>query len=140
MSEGFPSERGHRLRAAQIYVVGAAGLVLPYLSRIPGELQGRRGWLAQYLSGGVGGVLLLELFNVIAVGVAVLLTARYHRRLLWLLSVVPGYAFLWVAHSSLNLAGDAQAAVALVFIPLFSLVIFGPCALLSEGIHRYSAR
>ena len=140
MSKGFPSERERRLWATQIYLVGAAGLVLPYLSRIPGELQGRPQWFAQYLSGGVAGALLLELFNAIAVSVAVLLTARYHRRLLWALSVVPGYAFLWIAHSSVDLASDAQASLALFFIPVFSLVIFGLCALLSEGIYRFSAR
>jgi hypothetical protein len=84
--------------------------------------------------------LFVELFNLPAVGVAIGLAARYHRRMLWLLPVAPGYGFLWFAHSSLDLAADAQAAVALFFIPIYALPFFAPGALLAELLHRWSGQ
>ena len=104
--------------------VATVGVALPYLARLPGCVLKGSNWLGQYLDAGLQGALLVEGFNLFAALAAIGVTALLHRRGVWILPVLAGYGFLAYAHGSLDLRSDAQAAVALVFIPLFSLPFF----------------
>lgn len=98
-----------------IVLIGAS---LPYLARLPGGAD----WLAQYTDTGVFGWLFFGAFNAIAWGALLALTARFKRPTSILPACLLGYGFLAWAHSTVDLAADAQAAIALVIIPIFALV------------------
>lgn len=100
------------------WAVVAVGLVLPYLARLPGGLD----WLAQYTAGGLGGALLLSGFNAIAWGAIVAISVAYRHAASVLAPALAGFVPLAWAHASLDLASDAQAAIALVFIPVYALL------------------
>lgn len=107
---------------ARIIIV-LVGLLLPYAARLP------RGaaWLQQYTDHGLGAWLFLGVCNAIAWG-AILATSLLYRRPASLLAPsLFGFGFLAWAHCSLDLTADAQAAVALIFIPIFALapILFG---------------
>lgn len=107
----------HSVNTARILIV-ILGILLPYLVRLP------RGaaWLAQYTQTGAGGLLFLGAFNAIAWGSMIALSFLFHRTEPLLIPCVLGFAFLGWAHYKLDLASDAQSAIALVFIPLFALL------------------
>ncbi|MDD0844110.1 hypothetical protein [Pseudomonas sp. Gutcm_11s] len=94
------------------------GILLPYLARLPGGLD----WLGQYTQSGLGGALFLGLFNAIAWGAILLVSLLYRRPASVLAPAVPGFAFLAWAHYQLDLAADAQAALGIVFFPIYALL------------------
>lgn len=105
------------MRKARWFVL-LAGMMLPYIARLPGGLE----WLQQYTDVGPGGWLLLGAFNAIAWG-AILIASLFYQRpqsLLWPSAF--GFGFLAYAHYTLDLSADAQAGVAIVFIPIYALV------------------
>ena len=104
------------MRTARV-LVAVLGCLVPYLAR---GLRGTEA-LASYLDGGVGGVLFLSAFNAIAWGgiLAVSFLYRYPAALGF--PALAGFGFLGWEHYALNLAADAQAGVAIVFIPLYAL-------------------
>ena len=104
--------------------VSVVGVTLPYLARIPGCGVKGWGWLLQYVEPGLLWALFLGGFNLVAVGAAAGATVLFGKRHLWLLPVLAGYGFLSYAHGSLDLASDAQAPIAVVFIPIYSLFFF----------------
>jgi hypothetical protein len=83
-----------------------------------------------------------ELFNFIPIGLAVrlLLTLKYQWGV-WI-SILFVFAFIFFMHSQLDLSSDAQAGVALVFIPIFSIPFFlfsflpYLCCAYSKGLNR----
>jgi len=83
-------------------------------------------WLQQHTETSIGGWLFLAALNAIAWGAIVALSFMYRRDA----SLIPscllgfgfGFGFLAWAHYALDLAADAQAAIALVFIPIFAVV------------------
>lgn len=99
-------------------IVIFAGILLPYAARLPRGL----GWLQQYTDNGIGaGLFLLQAFNAIAWGAIIAVSLAYKRASsLWAPAVL-GFGFLAYAHHSLDLASDAQAALGLVFIPIYAL-------------------
>lgn len=100
------------------WLVVLAGVLLPYIARLPGGLE----WLRQYTNTGLGGWLLLGAFNAIA-WLAILTASLFYQRpssLLW--PAIFGFGFLAYAHYGLDLSADAQAGVAVVFIPIYALV------------------
>ncbi len=105
------------LRRLRILMV-LFGLALPYLARLPGGMD----WLKQYTDVSVVGWLFLTAFNAIAVMALLGVSAAYRHRASLLAPAVAGFGFLAWAHGSLDLAADAQAAIALVFIPLLALL------------------
>lgn len=80
----------------------------------------------------IGAILLITWFNLIAVLAALasywLLSRIYP--LLRLIPAIAGYAFLAIAHYYLNLASDAQASIALVFIPIYAAFATGTATIL----------
>jgi hypothetical protein len=104
--------------------VSLVGVTVPYLARLPGSLVKGWGWLLQYVEPGLAWALFLGAFNLVAVCAAAAATALFYRRYLWVLPVLAGYGFLIYAHGTLDLASDAQAPVAVVFIPVYSVFFF----------------
>jgi hypothetical protein len=101
---------------ARIIVV-LVGLLLPYAARLPrgGE------WLHQYTDISLAGWLFFGAFNAIAWGAILAVSLLYRRPVSLLAPSLSGFGFLAWAHYSLDLAADAQAAIALLFIPILAL-------------------
>lgn len=116
--------------------IAIVGILLPYIARLPGGTA----WVSQYSGNGVGAFILLGAFNAIAWGSMVALSFLYHRPASLLFPCVAGFAFLAWAHYNLDLAADAQAAVALVFIPVFALLPIAVGGVLGYFFDRYATR
>lgn len=99
-------------------LIVVVAIVLPYLARIPGGAR----WLEQYTSAGLGGLLFITACDAVALGWMLAWTLAIRRRRWWTLPCGAGFACLAWAHGGLDLAADAQAAIALVFIPFLALV------------------
>jgi len=99
-------------------IIAITGILLPYLVRLP--LGGA--WLAQYTDISFGGLLFFSAFNAIAWGSIIVLSFTFRRPGPLMIPCVFGFAFLGWAHQTLDLAADAQAAIALVFIPIYALL------------------
>ena len=104
------------MRKARIIVV-LVGLLLPYAARLPRGAE----WLYQYTDTGLGGWLLFGALNAIAWGAILAVSFLYRRPVSLLVPSLLGFGFLAWAHYSLDLAADAQAAIALIFIPICAL-------------------
>lgn len=99
-------------------IVILAGILLPYAARLPRGVD----WLQQYTDSDIGGWLFLGGFNAIAWGAIVAVSFLYKRPSSVWAPALLGFGFLAFAHYSLDLASDAQAAVALAFIPIYALI------------------
>jgi len=93
------------------------GVLLPYLARIPGGSS----WLQQYTNSGIGGFLFFSVFNAIAWGAILSFTFLYKNKLPIIAPVLFGFVPLIWVHSVYDLSSDAQAAIGLVFIPIYAL-------------------
>lgn len=69
--------------------------------------------------------MLLGAFNAIAWGAVLWLAFIYRYASSILAPAIPGFGFLAFAHYGLDLSSDAQAAIALLFIPVYALVPIG---------------
>lgn len=104
------------MKSARILVV-AIGILLPYLVRLPFGKE----WVEQYMQGGISGWLFFGAFNAIAWGSILALSFLYRRPRSLIFPAVFGFGFLAWAHASLDLGSDAQAAIALIFIPIYAV-------------------
>ena len=103
----------HRLRIAVLLI----GLILPYLARVLG------GWdyIAQY--GGYNRTLLIQTFNLVPLGLLLIISFTYRDLRHWLLPVGLGFGFLIAQHATLDFSGaDPFAAIALALVPMWSVV------------------
>lgn len=123
------------MTAARIAIV-ILGILFPYIARLPGGTA----WVSHYTGQGVGAFILLGAFNAIAWGSMIALSFLYQRRASLLFPCVAGFAFLAWAHYNLDLAADAQAAVALVFIPVFALLPIAVGGIIGYFFDRYTTR
>lgn len=73
-------------------------------------------------------------------GAVLLASLAYRRALPVLVPAVAGMVFLASAYARVDLAADPQAALALVFIPMYALVPIGLGALLGLGWDQALAR
>jgi len=106
-----------RMRNARIAIV-LLGLVLPYMARLPRGIE----WLQQYTDTSLGSWLFLGAFNAIA-WVAILACSFMYLRPSSLIGpCLLGFGFLAWAHNTLDLSADAQAAIGLIFIPIYALL------------------
>lgn len=117
------------MRTARILVV-LVGILLPYAARIPGTFTHGSGWLTSYWGFGPGAVLFLSAFNAICWASILAATFSYRSpRSVWFPPVL-GFGLPTFAHANLDLNADAQAAIALVFIPIYALpLVFAGCLL-----------
>ena len=104
------------MNTARIIVV-VVGIFLPYLVRLPGG----EAWVRPYTDVGVIGFLFFGAFNALVWGSILGLSFVYRRTISLLVPSLLGFGFLAWAHYSLDLAADAQAAIVLIFIPVFAL-------------------
>ena len=84
----------------------------------------------------LGGFLFTAAFNAIAWGALLALTFLYRHAASMFFPCGLGFVFLAWAHYTLDLAADAQASIALIFIPIYSLVPTGVGALIGLVIDR----
>ena len=109
------------------------GILLPYLARLPG---GSR-WLHQYTDGGISGFLFFGLFNAIAWGAILAFTFLYKNKPPIIAPVLFGFVPLAWVHAEYDLSSDAQAAIGLVFIPIYALVPIAVGGLIGYLVDRY---
>jgi hypothetical protein len=98
-----------------------AGIILPYAARVPGIPTHGVEWFEQYTTGGLPFLALISLADAICWGSVVMLSYAYRWPVSILFPSVLGLGSLAIAHGTLDLASDAQAAIGLLFIPIFSL-------------------
>ena len=95
-----------------------AGVLIPYLARLPGGVD----WLSQYTHADLRGWVFLQAFNAIAWGSILAISFLYRNPVSVLAPSLLGFGYLAWAHYTLDLAADAQAAVGIVFIPIYALL------------------
>jgi hypothetical protein len=100
------------------FIVVLVGVLLPYAARLPRGIE----WLRQYTDTSLGGWLFFAAFNAIAWGAMLAISLMYRRPVSLLAPGLLGFGFLAWAHATVDLKADAQAAIALVFIPIYALV------------------
>lgn len=116
-----------RKRDWPLLLILVLGLVLPYLARIPGIPRHGMDWFLSYLPSLVA-VLFFGVFNLIPLAALFLLRIIIpNRSLPFYMATLLSYGFMFWAHATLDLASDAQAAIALFFIPIYAsgLVVAG---------------
>ena len=106
-----------RMRSAR-FAIMLIGLVLPYAVRLPRGIE----WLQQYTDMRLGGWLFFGAFNAIAWGAILAISFMYRRSTSLIAPCLLGFGFLAWAHNTLDLSADAQAAIALIFIPIYALL------------------
>ena len=125
------------MKTARIWVIGV-GVVLPYAARLPGLVEHGFLWLAAYLY--PTSSLFLQALNAISWGAMLLVSLSYrHPHAMWF-PAVPGFGFLAWAHGTLDLAADAQAAIALLIFPFLSLPFIAVGGLIGWGFDRWLGR
>ncbi len=127
----------HRVVMGKVrWLVAAIGILLPYLARIPGAfLKGPR-WITDLLGAGPEAVLFLSAFHAICWGAILLAVCSFRRPTSAWFPAIFGFAVPAVAYASLDLRSSSTAAVAMVFVPIYSL----PLLLLGWLIGRYFDR
>lgn len=110
---------GRRMTLARWLIV-LVGILLPYAARIPGIYSHGLSWLTSYV-GGWQAVVFFGSFNAIC-WVSILIATIPYRdvRSVWFPSLL-GFGALAVGHAVIDLSADAQAAIGLIFIPIYSL-------------------
>ena len=119
------------MRGARV-LVACVGITLPYIARLPSGID----WLKQYTDSGAGGWLLLGAFNAVAWVAILSASFAYQRTVSLLAPAILGFGFLAWAHSTLDLRADAQAAIALVFIPIYALLPIAMGAAIGYAVDR----
>lgn len=118
------------------WIIVVLGVILPYVARMPGMFIHGDEWLTSYTHVGIGGLLFFAALNAITWGTILLATTGMkHARSAWFPAVL-GFAVPVLGHATLDLAADAQAAIALIFIPMFGV----PGALIGGLLGRWYDR
>ena len=123
------------MRNARIVVV-VIGVLLPFAARLPGGLD----WMGQYLQGGVGLLLFVSGFNAIAWGAIIVCSLAYKRPASLVLPALFGFAFLAWGHYQVDLRADAQASLALIFLPIYALLPIAIGGVLGYLLDRFLGR
>jgi hypothetical protein len=121
---------GDPMSLARVRIV-LIGVLLPYAARLPGVLIHGPDWFMSYVRVGLGGIAFMQSFNAISWGSLVLLSYLLRRPQALVAPSLLGLGFVAFAHSGVDLGRDAQSAVAMVFIPIYSLPIVGVTFVLS---------
>jgi len=103
------------------WLVAILGVLTPYLSRLPGVPGNGWGWLTSYFGDTFYAPLFFGAFNAVCWGAVILGSLAYHRpQTIWFPAAGALLSSFWM-HSTVDLAADAQAAIALVIIPFLTL-------------------
>ena len=132
----------HGLSASTMTRVAIAlfGIGMPYLARIPGIYSHRPDWLAQYLNGGPGGLLLISISNAMNWGSILLVTCYFRSASALGIAAAIGFALPVLCHATLDLSADAQSAIAIPMFPIMALPMVGLGWLLGHFINRRANR
>jgi len=123
-------------------IIGSMGLLM-YVNLVPYMCRLWRGldWVAQYLPDKGHPIFGLLFFGAFASLPATPLIATYLRRrrnpVTFVISVIIATVLLSYWHHNYDLASDAQAAIGLVFIPIYAAVITGVGAAILGGIESF---
>ena len=99
-------------------IIVVIGIILPYVLRMaPGAPP-----IEQYTDTTIHDILMFSAFNAIAWGSIVALSFLYRRPEPLLMPCAFGFGFLTWQRAALDLASDAQASIALIFIPVYALL------------------
>lgn len=103
------------------WLVVLVGILLPYAIRILGIPAHGVGWFTSYMGNGIDALVFFGAFNAICWGSILLATLTYrHVRSVWFPALL-GFAVPAYFHATLDLASSSTAAIALIFIPIYSL-------------------
>lgn len=103
------------------WIIAILGILMPYLARLPGIPAHGTGWLTSYFGDTFWAPLFFGLFNAVAWVPAVLATLTFrHASSAWYPAVGALASSAWL-HSLVDLSADAQAAIALVVLPFYTL-------------------
>ena len=106
------------IKEKYVIVVFLVGLILPFASRLVMGLD----WAMAYMRT-FGAALLIGAFNMIPVVVLVTIGTKAKKIFDYWCGVIACYGFLFIFHASLDLSSDAQASIALLFIPIYSIPV-----------------
>jgi hypothetical protein len=129
-----PAPRGKSAMITARIAVALIGIALPYLARLPGIFSRGPDWLTSYFGSGPGAFVFFGAFNAINWGAIVLGTLAFRSVPAVFVATIVGFALPIYAHATLDLASDAQAAIGLIFIPIYSLPLVGLGWLLGLGV------
>ena len=129
-----PLQRGRSPMVTARIVVALIGIALPYLARIPGMFSRGPDWLTSYFGSGLGAFVYFGAFNAINWGAIVLGSLAFRSIPAVVVAAGVGFALPVYGHATLDLASDAQAAIGLIFIPIYSLPLVALGWLLGFGV------
>lgn len=116
------------------WAVVLVGVGLPYAAQL-----GQAGWQT-YMDSGWQGQLFMAALGAVLWLPLLALTWLYRYPLSMLPPALLGLGFALWGHASVDLAADAQAALALIFIPLWALVPAAVGALMGAGMDLRARR
>ncbi|OAM53034.1 hypothetical protein A7981_06325 [Methylovorus sp. MM2] len=120
------------MQKARIFIV-LLGISLPYIARLPKGMV----WLAQYTDGGLDSFLFIEAFNAIAWGILLGVSFFYRHSISLAIPTILGFGFLAWVHYTLDLAADAQSALAFIFIPIYACIPILIGGIFGYGLDKY---
>lgn len=103
------------------WTVAILGILMPYLSRLPGISEHGWPWLTGYFGDTLWAPLFFGAFNAVCWAPVIVGSGLYKRPSTIWYPAVGALASSAVMHSTVDLAADAQAALALVVIPFLTL-------------------
>lgn len=106
-------------------IVVLVGILLPYFARLPGLPFRGAAWLTDYLGDGPASFLFFNGVNVCVWGTILIGSLALRSLPAIALFATIGLAYPFYQHMRLDLRADAQAAIGLMFIPIYSV----PCLL-----------
>jgi hypothetical protein len=109
------------MKSIRVFTV-VYGILHPYIARIPGSFLYGADWLLSYCGDNpVVSFLFFAPFNAICWGSILLATFTYRSACAAWFPFAFGFAVPMFCHSGLDVGTDAQAGIALVFVPIFAL-------------------
>lgn len=102
-------------------VIAGVGVALPFAARLPGMWTRGPGWLTDYLGDHLGAFFFISICNVVIWGPILLTTLLYRYPIVALSAAAFAFGWPFYAHMQLDLRSDAQAAIGLFFIPIYSI-------------------
>jgi hypothetical protein len=123
-------------KVSLLIVVLVLAFLMPYLSRIPGTVVHGSDWFWSYLPD-VSGFLFFSVFNLISIIpllAAGLFFAFGRFKVSFALTALTHLIATFYFHHDYDLAADAQAAIGLIFIPIFVGVITLAVAIISTVV------
>lgn len=127
-------ERRQGVKRTTLRWVLGVGVFLPLLARIPGTLWHGGEWFVSYFPlyfpflmdfpMSLGAVIFFGAFNALPLLIlySIGVRTKYSVMAFWF-AVAFAYGFMFIMHANLDLGADAQAALGLVFIPIYAIPV-----------------